>query len=217
MLLLACLFICGTVSCGPSYSQVTGLPFCAVQITEVTESTGKSTFRAKVCRDSEGRTRFENLGTPEEGGTPNSVRIDDPMTGMTYILFPSGKLAHQRGPWRAFPPGPFRRSPSPLFDRRSQDLGTKMLDGFEAAGRQITPAGWTGAPGHTPPPGTGTTEEWYSPELSLVILMVDESSPSYKRVVHLTEIVRGEQPAELFRVPAGYTVHALPIPHPGRT
>jgi hypothetical protein len=196
--------------------SVRGHPYSAIEIIEKTApSTGgveiTQQFRAKVCRDNYGRTRYENIGTPASGGTPDSVKIDDPLIGATYVLFPSGHLANKLEFGHGIPSGLNRREVIASVFHPSQDLGTRIIEGLQVNGARRK-TGLIGAPGSVPAEAE-KVEEWYSPGLCVVVMRVYESLPSSKRVFRLIEIVRGEPSADLFKVPADYTVVAIPDPN----
>jgi hypothetical protein len=96
-----------------------------------------------------------------------------------------------------------------------EDLGTQVLDGFEARGARITTTIPAGAEGNDRPMQI-TTETWISPLSPRLVLTRITNDPRFgKTVIRLTNLVRDEPPAELFQMPADYTVDELrPVAEP---
>jgi hypothetical protein len=87
----------------------TGAPYSAEAVTESLQvlSDGNRIARkttTRVYRDSEGRTRREQLTST---GTVQSVTISDPVAGSMYVLNPSERTAHRNGVMMAGPGGGF--------------------------------------------------------------------------------------------------------------
>ena len=77
----------------------TGAPYSAEAVTESLQvlSDGNRIARkttTRVYRDSEGRTRREQLTST---GTVQSVTISDPVAGSMYVLNPAERTAHRNG------------------------------------------------------------------------------------------------------------------------
>jgi len=98
---------------------------------------------------------------------------------------------------------------------QSVSLGTRMVDGVAADGTRTTtviPAGKIG----NEKPITIVSERWYSPKL-LIYLMTRRDDPRFGVITYqLTNLKLGEPPADLFKVPAGYTIKQGPRPRPFR-
>ena len=87
----------------------TGAPYSAEAVTESLQvlSDGNRIARkttTRVYRDSEGRTRREQLTST---GTVQSVTISDPVAGSMYVLNPAERTAHRNGVMMAGPGGGF--------------------------------------------------------------------------------------------------------------
>jgi len=90
------------------------------------------------------------------------------------------------------------------------DLGTQTVEGVKATGTRVTRTMPAGAIGNEQPLVI-TTETWYSPELK-VLLSSKTSDPRIGETTYkLTELQRAEPPADLFEVPADYTVKDSPM------
>ncbi len=89
-------------------SRITpGAPYAADSVTESVQvlSDGNRIARkttTKIYRDSEGRTRREQLSPT---GDVQSVSISDPVAGSTYVLNPAAKTAHRNGVIMTSPTG----------------------------------------------------------------------------------------------------------------
>jgi hypothetical protein len=91
--------------------------------------------------------------------------------------------------------------PAGKGERKS--LGTRDFDGVKADGTQTTqtiPAGEIG----NEKPIVITSERWFSPDLQLVVFARTRDPRAGETTYRLTNLKRGEPPAELFRVPADY-------------
>jgi len=91
--------------------------------------------------------------------------------------------------------------PAGKGERKS--LGTRDFDGVKADGTQTTqtiPAGEIG----NEKPIVIVSERWFSPELQLVVFARTRDPRAGETTYRLTNLRRGEPPAELFRVPADY-------------
>jgi hypothetical protein len=87
----------------------------------------------------------------------------------------------------------------------SEPLGTKVIEGVEAAGTRSTvtiPAGQMG----NEKPLAIVTERWYSSELNTVVMSRHSDPRMGETTFRLTQISRGEPERSLFEVPADYTV-----------
>lgn len=195
--------------------------------------TRKST--AHIYRDSAGRTRREheltgpNIQT-SDGLPPRLIVINDPVGRVRYviqtqtgeaqktILPPASVLeamersmggnapfsvlmptstAHRRmaeGDSAPRPPEPVR-----------EKLAAQTIEGVMAEGTRVTltiPAGEF----DNELPMTITHEEWYSPELHMIVFMKHNDPRFGETTFRLTNILRGDPAAELFQLPAGYRV-----------
>ncbi len=182
---------------------------------------------AKIYHDSQGRTRYEyhrpeseSVGQDE---SPQSVSIYDPMAGTRYTLNPRDHTAQEVEMRRPTPPPPRQTTASvnptparPTSPRPTvEDLGTQVIEGVEAKGERITETIPEGAQGNDRPIQI-TQEIWRTVATPSIVLMSINNDPRYgETVIHLTNLVLDEPPAELFQVPADYTVKELqPVAKP---
>lgn len=179
----------------------------------------------RFFRDSQGRTRVERMFSPTNSTMssppiPAMVTINDPVSGERYVLHPQLKTAHTL-PWRGVgaiqppvtPPTPSARVSLPGFgfaggssdsESNAVSLGEKVIEGIRVVGTQLE---------HTVPativgnekPIAVTVEQWFSPELGVVILTTHRSTIGSETIYHLEQIVRAEPDAALFRIPPDYT------------
>lgn len=90
-------------------------------------------------------------------------------------------------------------------DSKREDLGTQIIEGVAAQGTRTTttiPAGTIG----NEQPLTIVSEQWFSPDLQVLVLTRHSDPRSGETVYRLTGIVRAEPDRTLFEVPADYTV-----------
>jgi len=91
---------------------------------------------------------------------------------------------------------------------KTEELGEQSLGGVVTMGKRTTtviPAGEIG----NDQPIRVTHEEWYSPDLKVVVKSRDFDPRSGERTMELVGLSREEPEASLFKVPEGYTVRDL--------
>ncbi len=94
----------------------------------------------------------------------------------------------------------------PLVPRgkgETKNLGTRDFEGIKAEGTMTThtiPAGQIG----NEKPIVVTSERWFSPELFVVVYAKTSDPRVGDTIYRLTNVKRGEPPADLFKVPADY-------------
>ena len=257
----------------------TGRPYSAEATTEFVQVLGdgnkiarKSTVR--IYRDSEGRTRREELGTD---GTVRSVSIYDPVAQVSYVLDPATRTARQSATRIAYaasaavsdelkkrieermtpdrgsvqsdagtvrlvapartPPeaateevrkrqqveiatgGGRGRGAQPAGwiaqDAKEESLGQKVVEGVMADGKRVTTVLPAGAIGNQQPI-TVLTEQWFSPDLEILVMTRHTDPRTGDTAYTVTNIVRAEPQATLFDVPADYTILESPYKTPAR-
>ncbi len=177
-----------------------------------------------IYRDSEGRVRREigfELATPSTGAAKRTmIVITDPVAGSRYMLNPENKTAHQMPLHPGMPggDGPALRGEGPQIrgkawigsnaaNLKTEQLGTKTINGLQAVGTRMTrtiPAGEIGNRN----PIEVVTERWYSSELQLPLLETHTDPMMGTMTIKLVNITRGEPDASLFQVPADYKVNS---------
>ena len=210
-------------------------PYSAVGTTESFVTLGDwgtttNTVKIRYLRDGQGRTRAEDVSHP--GGAPQDevIRIDDPVGGQRYMLFPNEKSmfvlpfvdpvsAVVQQPLAPPPPaeaslqrflkdfgGDAARAPGkPVAETRP--LGKKSFDGVSAVGERRT---YT-VPGKDAPIRI-ESEQWFSPELGVVVMnamSVWVSPKANMKVTYRLQITRGEPDPAQLRVPEGYTAREM--------
>src|SRR5258708_3150256 len=189
-------------------------------------------FQSNVYRDGEGRFRKEvtlpALGPLAASGRPHSfIIIQDPVAGGGYILEPDEKVAHKLPPRKGGkgekggPGGGLglqkftadsdgnmkyqKFSSDSDADVKKDSLGTQTINGVSAQGTRYTrtiPMGEIGNDRAL----TITKEEWYSPDLQIVV-QSKHSDPFLGDTTYtVTNIQRPAPNARLFTVPADYAV-----------
>ncbi|MGB7729784.1 MAG: hypothetical protein WBL50_17265 [Candidatus Acidiferrum sp.] len=212
---------------------VTGAPYSAVAVTESKQTLADGNVidrkvQSNVYRDSQGRTRRETTFTgvgPLAASPRSMVTIHDPVGSTAYVLHADTKVAEQLPvpPARANNSGNLQSKFEAHFQEeiangtlKKEDLGTQTINGVSAQGTRYTrviPAGQIGNSN----PITVVNEQWYSPELQLVVKIV-RNDPRLGQVTYtLTNVQRTEPAASLFTVPSDYTVkQATMRPHARR-
>ena len=93
----------------------------------------------------------------------------------------------------------------PGGDTRHEDLGTQIIEGVPAEGTRTTTVIPAGAIGNEQPI-TIVSEQWFSPDLQVLVLTRHSDPRAGETVYRVTNIVRAEPDRALFEVPADYTV-----------
>jgi hypothetical protein len=187
---------------------------------------------AKFYRDSSGRIRREQaiLGLPAQ--TPFAqaqkvVTIDpSPDDRFAYTLDPVARTARRvarasgvirnRNEWlvgnyfgvvQGFVVPQFIPQPgTPVGARQAEEsLGTRQIEGVRATGRKTTNTIPTGQIGNDRAIDI-TEERWESPDLKLLVYSRFSDPRTGVVEYKLTNISRAEPPADLFAVPADYTI-----------
>ena len=86
-----------------------------------------------------------------------------------------------------------------------EDLGEQVIEGVAAKGTRTTTVIPAGAIGNEQPI-TVTSEEWFSPDLNVLVMTKHADPRSGETTYRLTGITRGEPDPSLFELPAGVTI-----------
>jgi hypothetical protein len=203
---------------------VTGAPYSAVAVTETKQTLADGNVidrkvQSNVYRDSQGRTRhettFTGVGPLAASGQPRTmVSIHDPVASTAYVLHSDTKVAEQL----PVPHGGQKNGANmqEKFEQhfqqeiangtlKKEDLGTQTIDGVSAQGTRYTRTIAAGQIGNANAI-TVVNEQWYSPDLQLMVKIV-RNDPRLGQVTYtLTNLQRTEPAASLFAVPSDYSV-----------
>jgi len=189
---------------------------------------------AHIYRDSQGRTRREHeLGanTPASDGLPPRVIvINDPVGRVNYVIETQTGVARKtnlppervmeamqratggNAPFSVLMPASAARrrqaegdAAQPPPEPVREKLLPQTIEGVMAEGTRITltiPAGEF----DNEKPMVITHEEWYAPELHMIVLMKHNDPRFGETSFKLTNIMRGDPAPELFQLPNGYRV-----------
>jgi hypothetical protein len=108
-----------------------------------------------------------------------------------------------------------RASSSDLLSKHTttEPLGTKTIEGIEVTGTRSTITIPAGAIGNDEALTT-TREEWYSPQLKLVIQST-QNDPRFGQTTYTLDGIQQGPPDEaLFQVPPDYKIDEIPVPKP---
>lgn len=206
--------------------SIVGEPFSAVRTWQGSRSFigGNRIDRGtteRLYRDRQGRTRVER-DTPAQvlannpRVEPVQITINDPLSGdrielqaqsKTAMIFHGGSTPAV-APMKTQPPVTIVFA-GHLYDANDQgwskpaSLGEKSFDGVRATGqrRQYTvPVGTIG----NEKPIVLSVDQWFSPELSLIVARTGTSSIAGEFGMQVENIVHGEPDAGLFLIPADY-------------
>jgi len=176
-------------------------------------------------RDAKGRTRiessFDQMPGFFRGAFPGSTRLHDPMTGDSYMLdtqnkqatvMPStGSTTMMQAPvsappihWQlSLPSFSIGLGGSPSDSGNTKSLGEKSIDGIRAVGTRAEYVVAKNYMGNEKPIKL-VAEQWFSPELGVILLSTQTSSAGFENVYKLEKIEQTEPDAALFTVPADF-------------
>lgn len=212
---------------------VSGAPYSAIAVSETVQTLGdgnriRQTSSTTIYRDSAGRTRREvTVKTPN--GMEQAIVISDPAGGMNYTLDPQNRTAIRRDStvmkkvamvgeeeakrateekMKLLTTQTASASMPPKKRRPvAEPLGRQVIEGVEAEGSRTTtiiPAGQIG----NDLPINIVSEQWYSPELQLLIMTKHSDPRTGETTYRLTNINRAEPDRSMFEVPGDYTVRS---------
>ena len=206
-------------------TPIAGAPFTAtVQIVSHSKLPDGTEHIVKtentIARSASGRIRNERcvLVPASFSGKPRllSAHIYDPNTRINIYTDTASHIARQ-----TVLPQPLRTPPvlAPPAQQRTPPgvtetpLGDQTLDGVQLTGKRkthIIPADRSG----TGQPVTITDDYWYSPDLSIYLIIRHDDPRTGEQLVAVTHIERGEPAAGLLTVPDDYkVVDETPPPH----
>jgi hypothetical protein len=93
---------------------------------------------------------------------------------------------------------------APELAPRTEQLGQQVIEGVMAEGTRTTTIIPARAIGNEQPI-TIVAEQWFSPDLQVLVATKHSDPRSGETVYRLVNILRGEQDRALFEVPADYT------------
>ena len=185
---------------------VEGVPFSADVVDEMLQvlpdgNRIRQETHGKMYRDSQGRTRTEDELAPSLPGARRVqiVHIYDPVEQVTITLNPETKTAVVRH----FAKQNLRQRR--LSPSKTEDLGTKDVEGLTVTGTRQVETIKAGAVGNDKPL-LSTTERWVSAELKTTLLLVTNDSRTPERTRRLVNIQRTEPDPALFQIPPDYQV-----------
>jgi hypothetical protein len=215
----------------PNPLSVAGAPFSAVATQEITREFtdgNRMTRTVRVThyyRDSAGRMRIEREFSQQSAGAQATLQgsveeIDDPVSGERYLLIPRTRTAEVlKGRTTAplvQPPftapgitayfGGLTIRPNDQGWSQPESLGEQVIEGIRAVGmrREYTLA--AGAIGNEKPIGI-TIEQWFSPDLGMIVSKTGHATTGGGSSYHLKQIVQGDPDPTLFAIPTDYTRH----------
>lgn len=218
---------------GPGGAIVLGAPFSAGIVTTWERAlpdgkrlTGEA--HGKAYRDSQGRTRIESepeVPDPKLKGVMFVSFVDPANHSITYLDLRT-KRATIRGLPTAAPavaavttpanakPSSDPDAPPPLGlvlsserpPRKSEELGSRELEGLTVTGTRVTERVTYGVIQGGGGTITLTTTTWVSTDIKVAIVTEQEDARSDRLATKLVNIVRAEPDPSLFQIPPGYTV-----------
>lgn len=218
-----------SVDAPPNPASIAGAPFSAVgtqQLARNFTDGNRLTRTVRVThyyRDTAGRTRIEREISQQSTGAQASlqkmfIEINDPTRAERYILdsqtktvivLKGGAASHLTQPPFSAPGitvrfGGLTIGPKEQGWSQPQPLGEQAIEGVRAVGtrREYTLA--AGAIGNEKPIGI-TMEQWFSPDLGMIVSKTGHATTGGDWGYHLEHIVQGDPDPSLFAIPSDYT------------
>jgi hypothetical protein len=204
-------------------ATIKGAPFSAQVVVEGSQTLASGLHISRkvtgaVYRDSEGRTRQE---MPREGAA-EIVLINDPSAGVfsklhmfqhtvRKISYSTESQANREREEReiaekkAMESAKRSAGSATAPQKKSESLGTQLVEGVQAQGMRFTITIAAGSEGNDQPFDI-VTEKWYSPDLQQVVMIRRSDPRTGDTLYRLTGISRSEPDRSLFEAPAGFTV-----------
>lgn len=223
--------VVGDTGAGDTGASVTGAPLSAVSTQQITREftdgnrMARTTRVTHFYRDSAGRTRAEREFAQQSAGPKAElqmvvVEIWDPIKGERYLLSPQTKTAEvlrvravSRVSHKPFTPPGIRAywgglaiGPDEHGWSEPESLGEQVMEGVRVVGTRRVYTLAAGAVGNEKPIGM-TIEQWFSPELGVIVSKTNQATTGGGASYRLDHIVQGEPDPGLFVVPADYTLH----------
>jgi hypothetical protein len=208
-------------------APIVGAPYSAIGTTEsaMTYLDGNRVVQGRTTRrffrDSQGRSRTESTfisARHPDHESPLDITINDPVAGKQYLL-QTEKKTFTIVPWKgatAIRPPVEAPLPStamsvhvgyfhgvPAAECKTDALGERIFAGVKAVGTRVectVPSGFCG----NQKPITVSVEQWFSPELGVILQTIHGSSIGAESICKIEQIVRAEPDASLFGVPTDY-------------
>jgi hypothetical protein len=208
-------------------------PYSGIETEQASQTLGDGNHMMRttiwrVYRDNAGRTRKEVIQDDTEPGHVGQISISDPASGTTYNLNSNDHTARKQvvekeksnqqylevKPELSRRPPPSANAMKP--EVKSESLGEKVIEGYDAIGSRTTVTHPAGAFGFERPI-VEVWETWTSRDLHTTLLNIRDDPRTGKDVVRLTDISTKEPPAALFEVPPDYilTEETITRTHPG--
>lgn len=190
-----------------------------------------NTYTMSLWRDSEGRTREEQVETSPSGVDSHSVTVLDPVAGTslkwrfpsdlhTKVVLVSPLASRQRvtepvsSAFGLPAANPSQPTPHPVpygcpdCTVKSEFLGAQQINGLRAVGLRIMRTYKAGVLENGENfVATTVNETWTSPALRIIVRNINELPELGKTTINVTDIVQGDQDPALFQAPQGYDVH----------
>jgi len=165
-----------------------------------------------IARDSSGRIHNERrrLVPPSFEGDPAllETHLYDPATRLNIFMNPYTHVAREtvlRSPVPTVAPVPLRTAANPGSSVAEDVLGTQTLNALTVQGTRKSrtiPADQSG----TGKPVVVVDEYWYSPNLSIYLLVKHNDPRTGEQIVAVSEVDRHEPDSAQFSVPANFKV-----------
>jgi hypothetical protein len=160
-----------------------------------------------IASDEDKRKIEEKLTAARAAGPPSTVTLVGPADVVQPVPLPEARkrMPETGARGRGGAVGPLQPAASGSPGGKEESLGHKLIEGVMADGKRVTTTLPPGAIGNQAPIIV-TSEQWFSPDLEILVMTRHSDPRSGETSYTLTNIVRAEPQAGLFDLPSDYTV-----------
>jgi hypothetical protein len=160
-----------------------------------------------IASDEDKRKIEEKLTAARAAGPPSTVTLVGPADVVQPVPLPEARksMAETVARGRGGVVGPLQPPVSGSQGGKEEMLGQKLIEGVMTDGKRVTTTLPAGAIGNQAPI-TVTSEQWFSPDLEILVMTRHSDPRSGETSYTLTNIVRAEPQAGLFDLPSDYTI-----------
>jgi hypothetical protein len=154
-----------------------------------------------VASDEDKRKIEEKLTAARAAGPPSTVTLVGPAEVVQPVPLPEARTRMAETVAR----GRGGLGVSGSQGGKEESLGQKLIEGVMTDGKRVTTTLPAGAIGNQAPI-TVTSEQWFSPDLEILVMTRHSDPRSGETSYTLTNIIRAEPQAGLFDLPSDYTI-----------
>jgi hypothetical protein len=158
-----------------------------------------------VASDEDERKIKGKLTAAREDGQTTTVTLGAPVDVPAQPDEARKRMAEATARGRGGVVGPLQPFAGGSQGGKEELLGQKLIEGVMSDGKRVTTTLAAGAIGNQAPI-TVTSEQWFSPDLEILVMTRHSDPRSGETSYTLTNIIRAEPQAGLFDLPSDYTI-----------